>query len=340
LLNWLAPVHALKHDVTDIGFVLDRLQPDWIVIFAFEGGKENWNVCGIIQKKEISKTAEGENFTFRIAEVGENSGCENERQISGTLKINVKSLTGIKHRMAILDIGRTTRSVTKGKQEVQLRAVMITKHSLDYYVIDPATRLKWKVQIRPGQGAFQGSNEQISDYETRHRHGGKFPLTYFPELGLSSGVSGFPSGNKYYWENQFSADYRPENFLHAHILFDFSYAGASTDENATLILPDRLLKTGLGLGWRFPINTWFALDFVLSGVSIFYRYLSAESDWAHRPGIRFKLGLDFPILRANRDFYKLSILLEPYALGIINKTPFSVDWTYQLGALIGLRYAY
>ncbi len=309
-----APATSLGNQVeSSYEFVLNRIQPGWVVHFISNERETQKHFCGVIERKILRVAS----VALRLAPLP-----ENRRAVGGV---------GCPKNSEVADAEI---------QKERLLAVDILYSDADVLTIPESRLLTFKHPVKQGTATFE-SAEMPAAYEMRVKSPVLIPGKYMPEIGLAAGYAGFVGISEVAPQVQMSGLW----FIHPRfakwfVRADAGYWAKSRPGEADVVLPDKMVATALGLSWRFLNYARIMAHATVSAVSVFYRYFDEDFQWAHRAALRASVSFEWAVRRANIDLHKVTLFVEPQYTQFLNKSSGVADWTKQWAVLLGVRYAY
>lgn len=199
--------------------------------------------------------------------------------------------------------------------------------------------LSWKKPIRRDAAPFTESGAVPAHWRRYARPPKAIPGVFWPEVRVLGGAYAMTRTRDAGVPVSFALDYRMHRALYAlGLYFEGAYFLRLVNGDPGLVSPEHFFAARAGMSFTFLPRTFWSAAVLVNGGMVNYVTGSAES------GLRPVAGLGFlfswHVLRNNRDFHKISLVLEPSAAMIFNRENVwsSSPWLFELKA--GLQYAY
>lgn len=225
-------------------------------------------------------------------------------------------------------------------QKTNLLAIDILYSEADAFTIPGSRLLTFRHPVKKDTSVFDGDEIPVN-YEMRVKSPMLVPGRYVPDFGFAAGYAGFVGISEVSPQMQLSARwFIHPRFANWFVRADVSYWAMSRPGRSDIVLPDRMVASGLGIAWRFLNFSRLLAHLSVSAVSVFYRYFDEDFQWAHRAALRGAINFEWALRRANIDLHKVSLFIEPQYTQFLNKSAGLIDWTKQWAVLLGVRYTY
>lgn len=217
----------------------------------------------------------------------------------------------------------------------------VVSPAAEFYAYDQGRwlPLHWKKPVKSDTAPFAEVGGVPAHWRRYARPPKAVPGVFWPEVRVLGGAYAMTRTSDAGVPVSFALDYRMHRALYAlGLYFEAAYFLRLVNGDPGVVSPERFFAARGGISYALLQRVPWSAALLVNGGVINYVTGNAES------GLRPVAGLGFlfswHVLRNNRDFHKISLVLEPSAAMIFNRENVwsTSPWLFELKA--GLQYAY